>query len=69
MGLPHMGLTKIYKSGYGPDEPAKKTLLFINHIPLNYYLIKLIYILITWDQVMLVQLAAHIFVLVARKLF
>ena len=26
MGLPHMGLTKIYKSGYGPDEPAKKNL-------------------------------------------
>ena len=29
MGLPHMGLTKIYKSGSGPDEPAKKPLTCI----------------------------------------
>ena len=34
-----------------------------------YYFIKFIYILITSDQVMLVQLAANIFVLVALKLF
>ena len=34
---------------------------------IHYYLIKFIYILITWDQVMFVQLAAHIFVLVALK--
>ena len=32
-------------------------------------LIEFIYIIITWDQVLLVPLAAHIFVLVARKLF
>ena len=26
VGLPHMGLTKIRKSGYGPDGRVKKTL-------------------------------------------
>ena len=27
VGLPHMGLTKIRKSGYGPDRRVKKTLV------------------------------------------
>ena len=45
-------------------------LIVIIFLCIYYYLIKfIIYILITLDQVMLVQPAAHIFVLVALKLF
>ena len=54
---------------------SAKTSILIIRIKLNFYILYIIIwlslfiVMITWDQVMLVQLAAQFFVLVALKLF